>query len=141
PEPVVFMIATSLARQPNTSSTLSRVFLILIILIVDGRIRIIDQNTGTRAIAETPSSASVISLTVQDGFDSEESLLLVLDLVHELTIWSIKPWKVDSADVPYVPLSVSLTYSLDYLVRIQTAGRKVDQSFPPIAKWWPRYAN
>src|SRR5436189_775308 len=32
-------------------------------------------------------------------------------------------------------------YSLDYLVRIQTAGRKVDQSFPPIAKWWPRYAN
>lgn len=31
--------------------------------------------------------------------------------------------------------------SLDYLIRIKTAGRKVDQSFPPIAKWWPRYAN
>ena len=77
-------------------------YLLLVILIVDGRIRIIDQNTGTRAIAETPSSAPVISLTVQDGFDSEESLLLVLDLDHELTIWSIKPWKVDSADVPYV---------------------------------------
>lgn len=70
-------------------------------LIVDGRIRIIDQNTGTRAIAETPSSSTVISLTIQDGSDSEESLLLVLDLSHELTIWSIKPWKVDSADVPY----------------------------------------
>ena len=83
----------------------------------------------------------MISLTVQDGFDSEESLLLVLDLVHELTIWSIKPWKVDSADVPYVSISTTLIDSLDYLLRIQTAGRKVDQSFPPIAKWWPRYAN
>ena len=111
------------------------------ILNIDGRIRIIDQNTGTRAIAETPSSAPVISLTVQDGFDSEELLLLVLDLVHELTIWSIRPWKVDSADVPYFPLTIALTHSLDYLVRVQTAGRKVDQSFPPIAKWWPRYAN
>jgi hypothetical protein len=38
-------------------------------------------------------------------------------------------------------LTVSLIHSLDYLVRVQTAGRKVDQSFPPIAKWWPRYAN
>ena len=83
----------------------------------------------------------MISLTVQDGFDAEESLLLVLDLDHELTIWSIKPWKVDSADVPYVFISTNLTCSLDYLTRIQTAGRKVDQSFPPIAKWWPRYAN
>jgi WD40 repeat protein len=83
----------------------------------------------------------VISLTVQDGFDSEESLLLVLDLDHELTIWSIKPWKVDSADVPYISILTSLTCSLDYLIRIQTAGRKVDQSFTPIAKWWPRYAN
>ena len=79
---------------------LSKVWPQILILRIDGRIRIIDQNTGTRAIAETPSSAPVISLTVQDGFDSEESLLLVLDLVHELTIWSIKPWKVDSADVP-----------------------------------------
>jgi len=69
-------------------------------------------------------------------------LLLVLDLSHELTIWSIKPWKVDSADVPYLFQSLTrLTPSLDYLVRLQTSGGKVDQSFPPIAKWWPRYAN
>ena len=140
-ERLVSMIETLLVRQPNTSSMLSRVCILQVILIVDGRIRIIDQNTGTRAIAETPSSASVISLTVQDGFDSEESLLLVLDLDHELTIWSIKPWKVDSADVPYISILTSLTCSLDYLIRIQTAGRKVDQSFTPIAKWWPRYGN
>jgi len=38
-------------------------------------------------------------------------------------------------------ISLADLYSLDYLVRIETAGRKVDQSFPPIAKWWPRYAN
>jgi hypothetical protein len=74
-------------------------------LILEGRIRIIDQNSGTRAIAETPSSAPVISLTIRDGSDGEESFLLVLDSVHELTIWSIKPWKIDSADVPYNPPS------------------------------------
>jgi len=34
-----------------------------------------------------------------------------------------------------------LTSSLDYLIRIKTTGRKVDEFFPPIAKWWPRYAN
>ena len=111
-------------------------------LTVDGRIRIIDQNTGTRAIAETPSASPVISLTIREGPDSEESLLLVLDLSHELTVWSIKPWKVDGADVPYLPnRDMDLIVSLDYLVRLQTAGGKDDQSFPPIAKWWPRYAN
>lgn len=77
---------------------------------IDGRIRIIDQNTGTRAIAETPSTAPVISLFIQDGHDSEESFLLVLDVSHDLTIWSIKPWKIDSADVPYI-LNFSLTNS------------------------------
>jgi hypothetical protein len=73
---------------------------------LDGRIRIIDQNTGTRAIAETQSMASVISLDIRDGSDSEESFLLVLDTSHDLTIWSIKPWKVDSADVPYISISI-----------------------------------
>ena len=137
------MIATSLVRQQNTSFTLSKVSRPDgLSLILDGRIRIIDQNTGTRAIAETPSASAVISLTIQDGPDSEESLLLVLDLSHELTIWSIKPWKVDSADVPYLSYCAkNLNYSLDYLARLQTTGGKVDQSFPPIAKWWPRYAN
>jgi len=137
------MIATSLVRQQNTSFTLSKVSLRdELLLILDGRIRIIDQNTGTRAIAETPSASAIISLTIQDGPDSEESLLLVLDLSHELTIWSIKPWKVDSADVPYLSYCAkNLNYSLDYLARLQTTGGKVDQSFPPIAKWWPRYAN
>jgi hypothetical protein len=69
-------------------------------LTLDGRIRIIDQNTGTRAIAETPSSSSVISLNIRDGLDSNESFLLVLDASHDITLWSIKPWKVDSADFP-----------------------------------------
>lgn len=73
---------------------------------VDGRIRIIDQNTGTRAIAETQSTAPVISLFIQDGQDSEESFVLVLDTSHDLTIWSIKPWKIDSADVPYTLPSI-----------------------------------
>jgi hypothetical protein len=67
---------------------------------IDGRIRIIDQNTGTRALAETPSTAPVISLSVRDGNDSDESYILVLDAAYDLTIWSIKPWKVDSANVP-----------------------------------------
>jgi hypothetical protein len=75
---------------------------------VDGRIRIIDQNTGTRAIAETQSMASVISLDIRDGSDSEESFLLVLDTSHDLTIWSIKPWKIDSADVPYISISIMI---------------------------------
>jgi hypothetical protein len=39
------------------------------------------------------------------------------------------------------PLNATLILSLDYLVRLQTAGPKVDNSFPPIAKWWPRYSN
>jgi hypothetical protein len=69
-------------------------------LTLDGRIRIIDQNTGTRAIAETPSSSSVVSLNIRDGLDSDESFLLVLDASHDITLWSIKPWKVDSADFP-----------------------------------------
>jgi len=38
-------------------------------------------------------------------------------------------------------LSLISDSSLDWLVRIQTAGQKVDPSFPPIAKWWPRYSN
>jgi hypothetical protein len=67
---------------------------------IDGRIRIIDQNTGTRALAETPSTAPVISLSVRDGNDSDESYILVLDAAYDLTIWSIKPWKVDGANVP-----------------------------------------
>jgi hypothetical protein len=37
--------------------------------------------------------------------------------------------------------SLWLTRSLDYSIRIQTTGRNADQSFPPIAKWWPRYSN
>ena len=67
---------------------------------VDGRIRIIDQNIGTRALAETPSTAPVISLSVRDGDQSDETYIFVLDAAHDLTIWSIKPWKVDSANVP-----------------------------------------
>ena len=102
------MIETSSVPRLNTLSTLSKVHIQLLLAAnnVDGRIRIIDQNTGTRAIAETQSMASVISLDIRDGYDSEESFLLVLDTSHDLTIWSIKPWKVDSADVPYISISI-----------------------------------
>jgi hypothetical protein len=87
---------------------LSKVYIRLLLTAnnIDGRIRIIDQNTGTRAITETQSMAPVISLNIQDGYNSEESFLLVLDTSQDLTIWSIKPWKVDSADVPYISISI-----------------------------------
>lgn len=100
PEPSIYTIVISLALRRTISSTLSKVSHFRHGLIADGRVRIIDQNSGTRAIAVTPSSSAVISLTIQDGFDSEESFLLVLDLTHDLTIWSIKPWRIDSSDVP-----------------------------------------
>lgn len=135
------MTVRSLARQRTILYTRSKVCRISIVITIDGRIRIIDQNTGTRAIAETPSSSTVISLSIQDGFGSEESFLFAIDLDHNLTVWSIKPWNVDSADVPWLLLSISLMSRLDYLVCLQTASQVVDQAFPPIAKWWPRYAN
>jgi hypothetical protein len=74
-------------------------------LIVGGRIRIIDRNSGMRAFAETPSSYPIISLNITDGSDGKESFLLALDSAHELTVWSIQPWQIASTDVPYYPLS------------------------------------
>ena len=93
-----------MAPRPITLSTHLKVSLEGRNLNLDGCIRIIEQNTGTRAIAKTPSGSPAISLSVHDGFDSEESFLLVLDLSNDLTVWSIKPWNVDSADVAYIPV-------------------------------------
>jgi len=92
-------------------------------LIVDGRIRIVDQNSGTRGIAETPSSAPVVSVSIRDGSNSHE-YLLVLDKSHDITIWDINQWQVDSSDVPYIVH----VYSSDIDLTISSDFRQPEQS-------------
>jgi hypothetical protein len=76
-----------------------------LLMTIGGRVRVIDQNTGTRAIAQTPSGAAVVNVSIcglDDGTiqESEDAMLLVLDKQNDLTLWTIQPWKIDSGDIP-----------------------------------------
>jgi hypothetical protein len=120
--------------------TLESTMAFMHVLILDGRIRILDQNTGTRAIAETPTCAPVTAISIRDGIDPDEAVLLAVDKAHDITIWAIKPWKIDSADIPYM-LNMLISHRLDYLIRFQAGNQRPDEPVIPVAKWWPRSAN